>query len=176
MGTRAVRDMEPVLLLLQKQLLLDVGQASCEIITHNNHPGVCWCRRVSLKPPLGLSSALTPESLPDGLGSGREHQLNHFCLQSTSFLCPGSSHEATPGLHIIPVARAGTQAVGAGKENQGRPKCHSDPSGLSSPSPYLSLKGIFKPFKMASSGFQGDGARVITAMETLSLASYKYFP
>lgn len=37
-------------------------------------------------------------------------------------------------------------------------------------SPYLSMKGIFAPLKMASSGFQGNSAKVITAMETLSLA------
>lgn len=37
-------------------------------------------------------------------------------------------------------------------------------------SPYLSMKSIFKPFKMASSGYQGNSVKVITAMETLSVA------
>lgn len=36
--------------------------------------------------------------------------------------------------------------------------------------PYLSAEGIFNPLEMASSGFQGNSAKVITAMETLSLA------
>lgn len=93
------------------------------------------------------------------------------CLQNTSFLCPGLSMK-----QHLDYKSSQWHGQGADRKARGEPECHSDPSGLSSPSPYLSLKGIFKPFKMASSGFQGDGARVITAMETLSLASYKYFP
>lgn len=157
---------------------------------HWHCSGVSRPREVSPKPPPGLeagpphllSNSPTPEPLPAGLRGQRKRSSNHSCLQSAWFVCPAFIHEATLGLRSIPVARAGTQSDtpgghpgsenghGANRQARGRPKRCSNPASLSTPAPYLSLKGILKPFKMASSGFQGDGAKVITAMETLSLA------
>lgn len=158
---------------------------------HWHHSGVSRPREVSPKPPPGLeaafsqllSSALRPEPLPAGLGSRRKHLPNHFCLQSASFGCsPGSFakqhlgsgasrwHGQGPRVSTRGWAPGHQERARCQLASQGRPKRCSNPTGLSGPSPYLSLKGNFKPFKMASSGFQGDGAKVITAMETLSLA------
>lgn len=76
-----------------------------------------------------LSSSLTPEPLPAGLGRHRKRSLNHFHLQNALFVCPGLIHKAALGLRSIPVARAGTQsehpwvgtpAAGAGKVPTGK--------------------------------------------------------
>lgn len=84
---------------------------------HWHRSGISGPREFSRKPPPGLgevllhmlSSGLTPEPLPAGLGCHRKHSLNDFHLQNALFICPGLIHEATLGLQSIPAAQAGTQ-------------------------------------------------------------------
>lgn len=163
---------------LRKQLVLEAGRALASLWRQ-------WAQGVSPKPPPGLEAALVlAEQCPGSFGRPEEALTEAFlfakCLVRLSRVHSQSNTRATE--HPVWAARAGTQSTTRGwaagqrglakcrRASRGRPKCCSNPAGLSAPAPYLSLKGIFKPFKMASSGFQGDGAKVITAMETLSLA------
>jgi len=155
-----------VRLLLCKQLALEAGWHWHRFC--GNQPG-----EISPKPPPVLQAALwhllsvcwtisvceVPHSFV--LGSFMKQHLGYRASQR---------HRQGPGASTRRWAPGQQERARCWQASRGRPKRCSNPTGLSVPSPYLSLKGNFKPFKMASSGFQGDSAKVITAMETLSLA------